>query len=152
MPTPNPGYAPNPQAADGSITLPASTAEVHGVMLRFEPLPHKDTLGYWVRPDDWASWEFEVKHARRVRRRGPGRLRRRAAAGASSSSGSATRALTLTVPVTGGFQNFRTQDLGRVAIDRAGRHRLEVRAISKPGAAVMDLREVRLVPVAGAVM
>ena len=23
-------------------------------------LPHKNTLGYWVRPNDWARWEFEV--------------------------------------------------------------------------------------------
>ena len=61
MPTPNPAYAPNAQLANGTITLPASTAEVHGVMLRFEPLPHKNTLGYWVRADDWASWEFDVK-------------------------------------------------------------------------------------------
>ena len=45
----------------GLVGLPASAAEVHGVMLRFEPLPHKDTLGYWVRPDDWASWDFEVE-------------------------------------------------------------------------------------------
>ena len=29
-------------------------------MLRFEPLPHKNTLGFWVRADDWASWEFDV--------------------------------------------------------------------------------------------
>ena len=38
----------------------ARTAEVHGIQLRFEPLPHKNTLGFWTRKDDWASWEFEI--------------------------------------------------------------------------------------------
>ena len=48
LPEPNPEYVPNPQAANGEITLPAKTADVRGVMLRFEPLPHKNTLGSWV--------------------------------------------------------------------------------------------------------
>ena len=32
-------------------------------MLRYEPLPHKNTLGFWVRPEDWADWNFTVKTA-----------------------------------------------------------------------------------------
>ncbi len=54
--------------------------------------------------------------------------------------------LKLTVPVTGGFQQFQPQALGQVTLTRAGRYQLEVRATSKPGPAVMDLREVNLVP------
>ena len=145
MTTPNPGYTPNPQAADGSIVLPALTADVHGVMLRFEPLPHKDTLGYWVRPDDWASWEFTVKK--------PGDFAVEALIGCGNGSGGSVvefriddQVLKFTVPVTGGFQKFEKQALGRVTIARPGRHRLEIRAISKPGPAVMDVREVKLVP------
>ena len=30
------------------------------IQLRYEPLPHKNTLGFWTRAEDWASWEFEV--------------------------------------------------------------------------------------------
>ena len=144
-PRPTPDYTPNPQAADGSITLPASTAEVHGVMLRFEPLPHKNTLGYWVRPDDWASWEFEVERPGEFAVEAAGRLR-------------------------GGQRRERRRVPGRrpgVDADRAGDRRLPELpeagprpgrdrpgrpaspggpAISKPGAAVMDLREVKLVP------
>jgi arylsulfatase A-like enzyme len=143
--TPNPAFASNPQAEDGTITLPASTAEVHGVMLRYEPLPHKNTLGFWVRPNDWASWEFDVSR--------PGVFEVEALVGCGAGSGGSTvtfqfpgQTLTLIVPVTGGFQNFQTQKLGRVTIDRAGRTRLEVHATRKPGAAVMDLREVKLLP------
>jgi arylsulfatase A-like enzyme len=58
---PNPAYVPNPQADDGTVTLPARTADVHGVQLRYEPLPHKHTLGFWVRQDDWASWDFTIR-------------------------------------------------------------------------------------------
>jgi arylsulfatase A len=57
------------------------------------------------------------------------------------------QALRFTVPATGGFQNFVKQPLGPVAIEKAGRHRLEIRVNSKPGAAVMDVRELRLLPV-----
>ncbi|MCA1684762.1 MAG: sulfatase-like hydrolase/transferase [Planctomycetia bacterium] len=145
-PTPNPGYSPNPQAANGTITLPARTAEVHGAMLRYEPLPHKNTLGFWVRADDWASWEFDVK--------APGTFAVKALVGCGKGSGGsevefrvAGEVLRLTVPVTGGFQAFEPLDLGRVTIGPAGRARLEVRATSKPGSAVMDLREVTLTPV-----
>jgi len=143
--TSNPGYTPNPQAEDGSISLHASSAEVHGAMLRFEPLPHKDTLGYWVRPDDWASWEFEVRR--------PGTFDVEALVGCGDGSGgsvvefrSGDQVLRLVVPATGGFQSFRPQSLGRINLDRPGRHRLEVRATSKPGPAVMDLRRVTLTP------
>jgi arylsulfatase A-like enzyme len=144
-PTPNPEYVPNPQAEDGLITLPASTAEVHGLMLRYEPLPHKNTLGFWTLADDWASWEFEVRK--------PGSFAVEALVGCGKGSGGSTvefriegQVLTLNVPVTGGFQTFAPQALGRLTIDRPGRHRLEVRATSKPGLAVMDLRQVKLIP------
>ena len=145
MPAPNPDYSPNPQAANGAIALPARAAEVHGVMLRYEPLPHKNTLGFWVRKDDWASWEFDVRE--------PGEFQVNALIGCGKGSGGSTvefrldgQTLTLNVPETGGFQNFQPQDLGKLSIRRAGRARLEVHATAKPGAAVMDLREVTLVP------
>ena len=84
----------------------------------------------------------------------PGAFEVEALVGCGAGSGGSTvefefpgQTLTLTVPVTGGFQNFRVQKLGRVTIDKAGRTRLEVHATKKPGAAVMDLREVKLVPV-----
>ncbi len=147
MPTSNPAYSPNRQKEDGKIELPASTAQVHGVMLRFEPLPHKNTLGYWIRPEDWASWEFDVVH--------PGTFNVEALVGCGTGSGGSRvefkvgeEVLALTVPETGGFQKFETQHLGQVNLPRAGRLRIEVRARSKPGPAVMDLRRMTLIPAA----
>ncbi|MFM7148895.1 MAG: sulfatase, partial [Gemmataceae bacterium] len=60
MPTPNPDYKPNPQDARGVVTMHARTAQVHGSQLRYEPLTHKETLGYWVDVRDHASWEFTL--------------------------------------------------------------------------------------------
>jgi len=143
---PNPDYVPNPQSADGIVILPARTAEVHGVMLRFEPLPHKNTLGYWVRADDWASWEFQLSK--------PGSFRLEILQGCGNGSGGsevdflvAGQPFPVTVQETGGFQNFVRREIGTVKFDQAARFTLTVKPRKKPGLAVMDLREVRLVPV-----
>jgi arylsulfatase A-like enzyme len=141
----NPDYVPNPQAADGSVTLPAKTADVHGVMVRFEPLPHKNTLGYWVRADDWVSWDFEIAK--------PGSFRVEILQGCGTGSGGsevdfsiAGKTLPVVVEETGGFQKFVRREIGSVTIEQPGRHTLTVKPRTKPGVAVMDLREVRLVP------
>jgi arylsulfatase A-like enzyme len=146
MPTANPDYAPNLQAANGSITIPARTAEVHGVMLRYEPLPHKDTLGFWVNERDYATFEFTVKS--------PGQFKIEALQGCGAGQGGSVvefsvgdQKLELTVEDTGGFQNFRPREVGIVEIEKPGRYTLKVAAKSKAKSAVMDLRQVVLRPV-----
>lgn len=145
MMTDNPDYKPNLQLGNGRIELPAKTAAVHGVALRYEPFPHKNTLGYWFNPTDYASWEFDVTR--------PGTYRLEALVGCGNGSGGSvvhftigdqTRALT--VKETGGFQAFVPTDLGTVTLDHPGRHELTVKPQSKPGPAVMDLRQVTLIP------
>ncbi len=146
MPTPNPDYVPNPPAKDGTITLHARTATVHGVMLRFEPLPHKNTLGFWVRQDDWAEFEFTTT--------GAGTFTVEVLQGCGKGSGGSevelavgTQKLTFTVKDTGGFQAFEAREVGTLKVDSIGRHTLTVKAKTKPGAAVMDLRQIVLKPV-----
>src|SRR3954464_8888999 len=50
----------NEQRADGSILLLATNAVVHGKTIRYEPQPHKNTIGYWTKAEDWVSWNFQV--------------------------------------------------------------------------------------------
>ncbi len=145
MPTPNPKYVPNPQAADGTVTLPARTAEVRGVQLRYEPLPHKNTLGYWTRADDSAAWEFELTK--------PGTFAVEVLQGCGKGSGGSEveiatggRKLTFVVEDTGGFQNFKAREVGTLTFDKPGRYTLTVRPLKKPGLAVMDLRQIVLKP------
>lgn len=139
----NPDYVPNPQDADGNVTLAAKSADVHGIMLRYEPLPHKNTLGYWVRPDDWANWEFQITK--------PGKFRVEILQGCGNGSGGSEvefavgeQRMLITVQETGGFQNFVRREIGAITLAQPGRFTLAVKALKKPGVAVMDLREVRL--------
>ncbi|MFM8272278.1 MAG: sulfatase-like hydrolase/transferase [Gemmata sp.] len=145
MPTPNPDYRPNPQGKDGAITLHARTALVTGTMLRFEPLPHKNTLGFWVNKDDYATFDFTVEK--------PGAFTVEVLQGCGKGSGGAEvelavgdAALTFTVKDTGGFQAFEAREVGALKVEKAGRHTLTVKPKSMPGPAVMDLRQVVLRP------
>ncbi|MDB5309269.1 MAG: hypothetical protein JWO38_3471 [Gemmataceae bacterium] len=145
MPSPNPAFVPNPPAKDGTITLPARTAAVHGVQLRFEPLPHKNTLGFWVKQDDWAEFEFTAEKG--------GAFSVEVLQGCGKGSGGAEvelaagdQKLTFTVKDTGGFQNFEARNVGTLMIEKPGRYTLTVKAKTKPGVAVMDLRQIVLKP------
>ncbi len=137
----NPSVKPSP---DGSIVLHARDAFVHGRNLLYEPQAYKDTLGYWTLLDDWAHWDFEVT--------APGRYRLEVLQGCGKGSGGAEvvfavgeQTSKLTVEDTGHFQNFVRRQLGDFELT-AGAHQLTVKPQTKPGVAVMDLREVRFVP------
>ena len=152
MPEPNPNYAPNPQADNGEIVIPARTADVRGSMLRFEPLPHKNTIGFWVRADDWARFEFTVTK--------PGKFELEGLIGCGNGSGGSEvrfeiapsgsdaepQSLSYIVKETGGFQAFVPTPLGEVTLDKPDRYELRVRAVKKPNVAVMDMRQARLIP------
>ena len=133
------------QAADGLITLHAKDVTVHGANVRYEPKPEKNTIGYWSKAEDWVSWEFEVEKA--------GKFAVEALQGCGKGSGGAEVAfavgeqvLTMTVEDTGGFQNFIPRKLGTLTLP-VGKYTLTVKPKTKPGGAVMDLRQVTLRPV-----
>ncbi len=145
MPTPNPDYRPNPPNRNGLIVMHGRTAMVHGVQLRFEPLPHKNTLGFWTNKDDYASFDFTAEK--------PGTYTVTVLQGCGKGSGGAeveialgNEKVTFTVKDTGGFQNFVPRQVGTLTVSKIGRHTLTVKAKSKPGIAVMDLRQVTLRP------
>ena len=131
---------------DGSILLHSRQAVTHGPMLRYEPEPNKNTLGYWVRKEDWASWDFRVEK--------PGRYKVEILQGCGPKSGGSEvefrvgeQAHRITVVETKHFQDFLEREIGTFTFDEAGEYQLTVRPQSKPGLAVMDLRRVMLTPV-----
>jgi hypothetical protein len=133
------------QAADGTVTLHAKDSTVHGVKARYEPKPEKNTVGFWGEPKDWVSWEFTVTT--------PGRFDVEVLQGCGKGNGGSEVAVKLagqsvkfTVLDTGHFQNFVARNIGTITLDKAGSYTLEVRPITKAKAAVMDLRQVRLLP------
>lgn len=90
-------------------------------------------------------WDFELA--------APGRFRVEALQGCGKGSGGAEvefavgdERLTMIVGDTGHFQNFVRRVLGEVRLP-AGRQPLRVQPRTRPGVAVMDLREVRLVKI-----
>lgn len=133
-------------AADGSISLPAHAAVTHGRLLRYEPQPHKNTVGYWADAGDWCEWRFRVEKPRKYKvilLQGCGKGQ----GGSAIKVIVAGQALEYTVEDTGHFQNFVEREAGSVTIDKAGVAALEIRAVRKAKGAVMDLRQVKLVPV-----
>ena len=131
-----------PDSKTSSIHLKACAARVDGHTLRYEPQPHKNTLGYWADPDDWAEWKFEVDDA--------GSYQVQILQGCGKGQGGSEieivvgkQKLKHTVVDTGHFQNFALKKLGTIQLER-GKHTLEIRAKSKAKNAVMDVRKIVL--------
>ena len=136
-------------AEDGTIRLHAKQAVTHGPLLRYEPEPHKNTLGYWMRQQDWASWDFVVEE--------PGIYQVEILQGCGPGSGGSevefrvgSQAHAITVVETSHFQDFLARDIGTFEFSEPGQYMLSVRPLRKPGLAVMDLRQVTLTPAAAA--
>lgn len=132
--------------ADGTIVLPAAKAKVNGSKLQFEPLPHKNTIGYWVDSADRMWWRFAVTQ--------PTTYRVEVLGGCGTGQGGSRvefrasgQSLAMTVEETGHFQNFRWREMGEISIAAASELLGEVRCVEKAKAAVMDIREIRLTPV-----
>jgi hypothetical protein len=60
---------------------------------------------------------------------------------------SGEQSLEFTVEDTGHFQNFKRRELGTFSFDKPGVYELSLQPQRKAAAAVMDVREMTLVPV-----
>ncbi len=148
MPKTNAGYEraairPGP---DGVLLLPAHRVVTHGRNVQYEPPAHKNTVGYWTILEDWVEWDVFIPK--------PGRYEVELLQGCGTGSGGSEVELSLAgsklkfvVMETGGFQKFMARRLGVMEVKEAGRQAFTIRPLSKPGVAVMDVREVRLRPV-----
>ncbi len=137
------GRAVRVTSGTGDIRLHPADAQVHGEKLRYEPQPMKRTLGFWVNPNDWASWDFDAAKA--------GKYEVEVLQGCSGGGSEvavevAGQKLSFTVENTGNFQHFIMRTIGVVDLP-AGKQTLAVKPQSKKGGAVMDLRQVTLRPV-----
>ena len=145
---------PPEQAADGIVTLHGRDATVLGTALRYEPAEKKQTLGFWTRGTDAATWTFSVRR--------PGEFDVELLQGCGAGQGgsemlvafdagrSSAAELSFIVEDTGGFQAFRPRVVGRVTLSEAGRHDLRIAPRSIAKAAACDIRQIRLLPVKAA--
>ena len=127
-------------ADDGSLTLPATAAAIHGPSLIFEA-KYKN-LGYWSSENDYAVWtlelpssgtyEVEVEYACE-----------NSTAGNPIRFSTGTRVLTANVPGTGTWDDYRKWRAGSIDLSR-GRVEFVVSAAKKPVSHLLDLRSVSL--------
>ncbi|HXJ61677.1 MAG TPA: hypothetical protein VNU68_33975 [Verrucomicrobiae bacterium] len=146
---PAPEGQPIVQAPSGTVTLAARDALTHSTMMRYEPATNKNCLGFWVNPSDWAEWEFAITH--------PAVFEVEVWQGCGKGNGGSevtvvadAERLSFVVEDTGHFQNFIPRRIGQVHLASAGTHTVSVRPVKKTAAAVMDIRQIRLVPVGAA--
>jgi hypothetical protein len=127
------------QRRDGSITLPAFEARLHGKTLRYEQGGPLDDIGYWTDPADWAEWEFKA--------RTPGKFEVTAliAAPASGSFDLSVGGTTLRCasPVTASYFDFKPATLGVIEIPAASTSTLAVRPVSDAWQP-MNLKSIKL--------
>ncbi|HMJ92040.1 MAG TPA: hypothetical protein VK530_19620 [Candidatus Acidoferrum sp.] len=135
----------NEQRDDGSIVLLATNAATHGAQIRYEPQPHKNTIGYWTKVEDWVSWDFLVTK--------PGTFSvtltqscGKGSGGSEVAFGLREQAIIDVVPETGSFTSWTNRVIGTFLVRTAGVHTITVKPLKKPGLAVMDLRAITLTP------
>lgn len=132
------------QDRNQSLTLDAKDAIVHGKLLRYEPQPHKNTVGYWANESDWCEWKLSLNS--------PGVFDVFILQGCGKGQGGSevnlsvhNRNIKFTVEDTGHFQNFKERHIGTVKLDKTGEQTLQLKSPRKAKNAVMDVRQIRLV-------
>jgi hypothetical protein len=143
---------PPAQADDGSVTLHGRDATVLGTVLRYEPAEKKQTLGYWTRPTDAATWSFTLTKAGAfdvevLQGCGPGQGGSVMTVAVDDGQPETHKPLEFVVEATGGFQDFKPRIIGRVGPLVAGQHTLRIVPKQIAKQAACDIRQVRLVPV-----
>ena len=130
---------------DGRFRLAAHDAVTHGECLRYEPQPKKNTLGYWINPNDWAEWHITTDRTDTYTvevRYGCG----------TGQGGSIVRLecaqqnLQWKVAATGGFQEWREIRPGKLRLEMSGNYTVALRAVDLHHDAVMDVQQIVLTP------
>ncbi|MEY4833553.1 MAG: hypothetical protein RL527_1766 [Planctomycetota bacterium] len=138
-------------SADGSITLTPHDATLEGPSIRVERVgvigDVTHNIGYWLDPAATATWPVAIGAGDAGTYRVQAELACADPAAGSMirlQAGSSTTSPDVAVPPTGGWQSYRSVDLGSIALS-SGSHGLVLRASTKAGEAVANVRSIRLV-------
>ena len=152
---------------DGGFDLPAHLAHVVSEKLRYELQPWKNTVGYWVVPEDYA---YFVIRCNRLGKWNVGILQ-----GCGTGQGGSQATISLHGPIrkgkdrfktfqepiaakafaqfdfqveeTGHFQNFQWRHVGELSMDQKGLYALKVSPKAIANNALMDFRAISLTPI-----
>ncbi len=141
-------------SADGTLALTPHDATLDGPSIRVERVgvigDVTHNIGYWLDPAATASWPIGIGGGQEGEYGVEIELAcADAAAGSRVQLEVCGQALGLVVPATGGWQSYRTVELGSVKMP-IGSHPVVLRALSKPGEAVVNVRQLRMVRAAAA--
>lgn len=130
-------------ASDGAITLKAADAELIGQRIKLESKNGLPNIGYWIDAQDQVQWTVSIAKA--------GTYEVEAAYACAPDSGGSECVLTLgnaeltaTVEPTGGWDDFQTVTVGQITVGQPGTYTATLKAQSKPGLAVVNLRSLAL--------
>jgi putative heme-binding domain-containing protein len=133
-----------PEPLRGDLYLLATNAEIYGSTLVFES--RYSNLGYWSSADDHAAWTFQVTR--------PGKYAvhldwacEDSTAGNSFVIEVGPQRVTGTVSGTGNWDTYKRGKFGELTLD-AGQHRLAFRPAGPVSGALIDLRGIKLAPLA----
>ena len=142
---PAPEGEPIGQEFDRSVLLHARDVTLRSTKVQYETKPHKNTVGYWVNVTDQVCWDFTLSRGGRFNveiHQGCGKGH----GGSRVALEVAGQKLEFTVNDTGHFQNFVPRKVGTVRLGK-GEYRFWIKPIMKAGGAIMDVRQIRLLPV-----
>ena len=132
------------QASDGTVTLKATDAAIHGKQAKLEG---NGNIGYWTNHEDTVSWEFLVS--------APGAFSveveyacEKGAAGSTYAVRAGDREIEGKVNETGSWTQYTTEKIGTLSLDKPGKTTISVVPKTMPGYAVMNLKTITLKPVA----
>jgi len=129
------------QNPDGSVFLPASEATTHGE-LKYESGEHRDNLGFWTNPNDWANWEFKVSK--------PGKVEVVAEVASLRVASMEVRLgqqhARAQAPATGDYGRFQPVKLGTIDLAMANSVSLSLHAVKDEWHPI-NVRSIKLQPV-----
>lgn len=129
------------QEKNGSFRLDAADAEIIGSTAQLEG----ENIGFWTTTDDYVQWKLKAQH--------PGTFQvsldyacEPGSAGSEYEIIAGDQKLQGKIASTGSWRRFRAVKVGTIRLDRPGDVTVQVKALSKPGLGVMNLRTVILKP------
>lgn len=131
----------------GVVELRASRCRLDGE--RIEYMPDYDAIGWWTSEKDRAQWTLVLDRPGKYRVEWEYSVSPEAAGNAWLIEIGGKEVLSGTVASTGSWETFKTETLGTLDLPAADNH-VVVRSKGPVKGALLDLRVVRLVPVAAA--
>jgi len=135
------------QATDGTLTLKAAEAELIGDSINTETKGSGEpNIGFWTNAKDYARWpvtitktgSFDVEATFAC---APG------AEGSEVTLSIGNQEYPQTVPATQGWDDFVSERIGQLAIDKAGPIDIVLKATTMPRGAVVNLRSIVFKPI-----